>query len=129
MSLIERIGRDIKAARERDPAASSNLEVIIAYPGFHARQLHRLAHTMHTHNVPIVPRLISHLNRLFKENTGFPPMAYLTHLRMIEACRLLDTTDWKVAAVAMDVGYSDPYHFSRVFSRVIGQSPRAYRNR
>jgi AraC-like DNA-binding protein len=70
---------------------------------------------------------ISHLNRLFKENTGFPPMAYLTHLRMIEACRLLDTTDWKVAAVGMDVGYRDPYHFSRVFSRVIGESPRAYR--
>jgi len=65
VSLLERIGRDIKAARDRDPAAASNLEVIVAYPGFHARQLHRLAHTMHTHHVPIVPRLISHFNRLF----------------------------------------------------------------
>lgn len=64
MSLLERIGRDIKAARERDPAASSNLEVILAYPGFHARQLHRLAHTLHTHHAPILPRLISHVNRL-----------------------------------------------------------------
>jgi len=64
VSLLERIGRDIKAARERDPAASSNLEVILAYPGFHARQLHRLAHTLHTHHAPILPRLISHVNRL-----------------------------------------------------------------
>ena len=64
MSLLQRIGRDIKAARERDPAASGNLEVILAYPGFHARQLHRLAHTLHTHHVPMLPRLISHLTRL-----------------------------------------------------------------
>jgi serine O-acetyltransferase len=64
MSLLKSIGRDIQAARERDPAASSSLEVILAYPGFHARQLHRLAHTLHTHHVPILPRLVSHLNRL-----------------------------------------------------------------
>ena len=65
MSLLQRIGRDIKAARDRDPAASGNLEVILAYPGFHARQLHRLAHTLHTHRVPMLPRLISHITRLF----------------------------------------------------------------
>ena len=64
MSLFQRIGRDIKAARERDPAASSNLEVILAYPGFHARQLHRLARTLHTHHVPVLPRMIAHVNRL-----------------------------------------------------------------
>ena len=64
MSLLQRIGRDIQAARERDPAASGNLEVILAYPGFHARQLHRLAHTLHTHRVPLLPRLVSHVTRL-----------------------------------------------------------------
>jgi serine O-acetyltransferase len=64
VSLLKRIGRDIKAARERDPAASGNLEVILAYPGFHARQSHRLAHTLHTRRVPLLPRLISHVTRL-----------------------------------------------------------------
>ncbi len=64
MSLLQRIGKDIKAARERDPAASGNLEVILAYPGFHARQAHRLAYTLHTHRVPLLPRLISHITRL-----------------------------------------------------------------
>ncbi len=64
MSLLERIGRDIRASREQDPAASSNLEVIIAYPGFHARQLHRLAHTLRQARIPILPRVISHFNRL-----------------------------------------------------------------
>ncbi|MCH8948967.1 MAG: serine O-acetyltransferase [Chloroflexi bacterium] len=63
MSLLERIGRDIQAARDRDPAATNTLEVILFYPGFQARQLHRLAHTLHIRRIPILPRLISHLNR------------------------------------------------------------------
>ena len=63
MSVIARIGRDIRAARERDPAAVGNLEVILAYPGFHARQLHRLAHTLYKLGVPVLPRLISHFSR------------------------------------------------------------------
>ena len=40
------------------------LEVILAYPGFHARQLHRLAHTLHNAGVPVLPRVISHFSRL-----------------------------------------------------------------
>ena len=64
MSLLRSIARDIRAARERDPAATSNLEVIFTYPGFQARQVHRVAHTLHRGGLPFVPRLISHLNRL-----------------------------------------------------------------
>ncbi len=63
MSVIGRIRRDIRAARERDPAAVSNLEIILAYPGFHARQFHRLAHTLYNLRVPLLPRLISHVSR------------------------------------------------------------------
>jgi serine O-acetyltransferase len=63
VSVIARIRRDIRAARERDPAAVGNLEVILAYPGFHARQLHRLAHTLYNLRVPVLPRLISHFSR------------------------------------------------------------------
>lgn len=63
MSLLRSIIRDIQAARERDPAAVSSLEVLLAYPGFHARQFHRLAHALHGLRVPLVPRLVSHLSR------------------------------------------------------------------
>jgi serine O-acetyltransferase len=63
VSVIASIRRDIRAARERDPAAVGNLEVILAYPGFHARQLHRLAHTLYKLRVPVLPRLISHFSR------------------------------------------------------------------
>ncbi|HZQ35724.1 MAG TPA: serine O-acetyltransferase [Dehalococcoidia bacterium] len=56
--------RDLRAALERDPAARHPLEVLLAYPGFHARELHRAAHALHQRGVPVVPRLISHASRL-----------------------------------------------------------------
>jgi len=65
VSLLKSIARDIQAARERDPAATNALEVILTYPGFHARQLHRLAHALHAQRVPVLPRLISHFGRFF----------------------------------------------------------------
>ncbi len=65
MSLIASIKRDIKAAFEHDPAAISTLEVLIAYPGFHARQFHRLAHTLYQWHIPVLPRLLSHISRFF----------------------------------------------------------------
>jgi len=63
MSLMASIKRDIKAAFEHDPAAVSTIEVILAYPGFHARQLHRVAHTLFRWHIPVLPRLVSHINR------------------------------------------------------------------
>ncbi len=63
MSLITNIRKDIKAVFEHDPAATSTLEVLLAYPGFHARQFHRLAHTLYRWRIPILPRLLSHISR------------------------------------------------------------------
>lgn len=63
MGLLDSIKRDIKAARQRDPAATSDLEVVLTYPGFHARQLHRLAHTLHGQGFVVPARLISHAGR------------------------------------------------------------------
>ena len=63
MLLITSIRKDIKAVFEHDPAAISTIEVLLAYPGFHARQLHRLAHTLFKWHIPILPRLVSHINR------------------------------------------------------------------
>jgi len=63
VGLLQSIKGDIQAAKERDPAATSTLEVIFTYPGFHARQLHRLAHTLHNSGLRLPARLISHLGR------------------------------------------------------------------
>ena len=63
MSLITSIRKDIKAVFNHDPAAISTLEVLLVYPGFHARQFHWLAHTLFRWHIPVLPRLISHISR------------------------------------------------------------------
>jgi serine O-acetyltransferase len=65
VGLLESIRADIKAARLRDPAAINDLEVILTYPGFHARQIHRIAHALHHNGAEVPARLLSHLARLF----------------------------------------------------------------
>ena len=61
--LLRSIKRDIGVCFERDPACVSVLEVLLAYPGFHAREFHRLAHTLYRWHVPLLPRLVSHFSR------------------------------------------------------------------
>jgi serine O-acetyltransferase len=63
MRVLQSILRDIRTARKRDPAATGNLEVVLAYPGFHAREIHRLAHALYERRVPLLPRLVSHAGR------------------------------------------------------------------
>ena len=63
MGILDSIKRDIKAARARDPAATSDLEVVLTYPGFHARQIHRLAHSLHNRGLRVSARLVSHFGR------------------------------------------------------------------
>ncbi len=61
--MFERIKEDLEAARDRDPAAKNLFEMLLAYPGLHAIWLHRLAHRLWEMHIPVIPRLISHLNR------------------------------------------------------------------
>jgi AraC family transcriptional regulator of arabinose operon len=66
---------------------------------------------------------------LFKQQTGFAPLAYFTRLRMHRACQLLDTTDLSVKAIGARVGYEDPLYFSRMFRLITETSPVEYRRR
>ena len=63
MQLIRNIRADIQAVFDHDPAVKNVWEVLFAYPGFHARQLHRLAHTLWHWHIPFFPRYISHISR------------------------------------------------------------------
>lgn len=61
--MFETMRQDIEAVRDRDPAARSTVEIVLAYPGLHALWLHRAAHWMWQRKVPVMPRLLSHANR------------------------------------------------------------------
>ncbi len=61
--MFKRIKQDIKAVKERDPAARSTAEVLFCYPGLHALLLHRVAHFLYRRGMVLVPRFISHFSR------------------------------------------------------------------
>lgn len=54
---------EIKAALERDPAATDALTVILTYPGLHVLFYYRIAHALYNSSVPLLPRIISQTAR------------------------------------------------------------------
>ena len=61
--IARSIKKDLDAALERDPAARSAITVFFTYPGFHARQFHRVAHSLYCWHIPFIPRLIACISR------------------------------------------------------------------
>ncbi len=61
--MLKDIRLDLQAVFDRDPAATSRLEVIFTYAGFHALLIFRIAHWLKVHDVPFVPRALSQLAR------------------------------------------------------------------
>lgn len=72
---------------------------------------------------------ISHLSALFKEKMHDSPYNYYIFLKIQRACYLLWNTPKNIKSIAAELGYEDPYHFSRVFKNMMGLSPRDFRNR
>ncbi len=54
-----RLHLDVLAALEGDPAAKSEAEVIVAYPGLAAISVHRMVHFLYQRDVPLLPRIMS----------------------------------------------------------------------
>ena len=55
------VDTDVSAAYDGDPAATSRMEVVMAYPGLYAVTIHRLAHELYRLDVPIIPRVMAEL--------------------------------------------------------------------
>ena len=64
MGWLSAISEDIRAAQARDPAARGGAEVLLTYPGVHALIVHRLARALWQAEVPVLPRVVSHIGRL-----------------------------------------------------------------
>ncbi len=67
----------------------------------------------------------SHLNRRFGAAMGLPPHRYHLQLRIDAAKRKLAAGE-SIVQVAIDLGFSDQSHFTRLFSRVVGATPAQY---
>jgi AraC family transcriptional regulator, arabinose operon regulatory protein len=70
----------------------------------------------------------SHYSAVFRRKTQNSPVAFFTFLKMQRACQLLENTPLLIKEISIQLGFEDPYHFSRVFSNCIGMSPRQFRH-
>jgi AraC-like DNA-binding protein len=66
-----------------------------------------------------------HLTRVFQKQVGLPPHAYLTHLRVQHARKLLPL-GLPLVQVALASGFADQSHFTRWFKRIVGVTPGQY---
>lgn len=68
-------------------------------------------------------------NRRFTHATGSSPLAYIQQLRVHEAKRRLERTEEPIDEISWTVGYEDPAFFRRLFKRLTGIAPGAYRRK
>ena len=69
----------------------------------------------------------SSLTRLVKRCCGMPPMEYLLSLRVQEALRLLNDTEYSIKEIAECTGFHDPNYFTKVITRRLGKPPSCLR--
>lgn len=89
---------------------------------------HNIAEPLQIKNLAMVAFLSeTQLKKLFKQQTGFTIMKYVTKLRMEKAQALLTHTDYPLQIIGEKVGYKELSAFSRVFSQHIGLSPSNFK--
>lgn len=144
--LRQRIERELAATDDAAPLALQAAVLELAAlacrqqhggdtaPAWLARVLERLHDDPGT--MPSLPALAAlagvhpaHLARSFQRAQGVSVGEYLRRLRVGRACAALADPRRSIAEVAADAGFADQSHFARVFRRVTGEPPRAWRQR
>jgi AraC-like DNA-binding protein len=87
-----------------------------------------LNQTIRNENLATIARLnASHFCYAFRNSFGEPPHEYVIRRRVERAQGLMLTTSAPLSAIALDCGLADQAHLSRLFRRVVGESPSAWR--
>jgi AraC-like DNA-binding protein len=71
----------------------------------------------------------SHLNYLFKRSTGYAPIEYFLRIKIQASSKDLYFSNIPIKDIALFYGIEDPYYFSRQFKKIMGLSPKNFRNR
>ena len=72
---------------------------------------------------------ISQLDRRFKRLFQLTPQKFLLGVRLSAACRILASTDYQISEVAYRTGFYDQSHFTKLFRREKGMTPKEHRRR
>jgi AraC family transcriptional regulator len=70
-----------------------------------------------------------HFARQFKQSTGLAPHQYIVQCRVEKAKELLKHTNLSITQIALEIGYGSQSHFTSLFKRLTGVTPKEYRNR
>ncbi len=110
-------------------------------PSFHGglpiRQLRKVEDYVHerlAEDIPVeaLAELVElssfHFSRVFKQTTGMSPLQFVTRERIARAQQLIRETSRSLIEIALEVGYTSPSHFARLFRRVVGVTPTGIRS-
>ena len=67
-------------------------------------------------------------SRVFKVATGMTPLQFATRERITYAQQLIRETSRSLIEIGIEVGYSNPSHFAKVFRKVVGVTPTEFRS-
>jgi len=87
-----------------------------------------LAEKISVRDVSVVSSLSpSHFSRAFRSTVGESPYAYIIRCRVERARHLIHATKMSLAEIALDCGFTDQAHLTKLFRRVVGICPGAWR--
>jgi len=121
-ALLERAHPPAGAPPQRGGLAPWQTRRVVEYVASH------LGRRIRTTDLAEVAQLsASHFTRAFKETFRETPIGYVSRQRMLYAQDLMLKSGERLSQIALTCGHCDQSHFTRVFRRKVGMSPRAWR--
>ncbi|EJW15889.1 Two component transcriptional regulator, AraC family [Paenibacillus alvei DSM 29] len=66
-------------------------------------------------------------SRIFKRELGVTYTDYVNKLKIVHACKLLETTGYPAYRISTECGFTDPSYFNRVFYKQMNMTPKEYK--
>lgn len=127
LRLFLRMAENGRGGNEALPGTGESLATASILPAIHFLSQHYAQEVSVSRLAETCSLSESHFRTLFRSATGDSPTVYLARVRMLAAAELLRGTEYPVARIAEDTGYTSLSSFNRQFKSMYGMSPSEYR--
>ncbi|NLF38124.1 AraC family transcriptional regulator, partial [bacterium] len=117
----------IAVARDAHPEESHGTWPPLIRRAIRFDEKHRIEPLSMTRLARVAGCTPAYFSTVFARHVGVKPYEWFTRMRIQHAAYVLESTDAPVATAAAAAGYEDPFHFSRLFKRIVGRAPSAHR--